>query len=83
MNLTMVPMWVLSGVFFSSSNFPAAVQPFIQALPLTALIDALRAVMLEGATLGAIRGELATLAMWTDRALRDRAPYLQMALACH
>ena len=48
MNLVMVPMWLLSGVFFSSERFPKAVQPFIQALPLTALNDALRAVMLEG-----------------------------------
>ena len=65
MNLTMVPMWVLSGVFFSSSNFPEAVQPLIRALPLTAVVDALRAVVLEGATLGGIRAELATLALWT------------------
>ena len=64
MNLTMVPMWVLSGVFFSSSNFPEVVQPVIRALPLTALVDALRAVVLEGATLGGIRVELATLAAW-------------------
>ena len=46
-------------------QFPAAVQPLIHALPLTALIDALRAVILEGATLGGIRVELATLAGWT------------------
>jgi ABC-2 type transport system permease protein len=65
MNLMMVPMWVLSGVFFSSSNFPEAVQPLIRALPLTALVDALRAVVLEGATLGGIRTELATMAAWT------------------
>jgi len=64
MNLIMVPMWVLSGVFFSSSNFPAVVQPFIRVLPLTALVDALRGVVLEGATLGGIRLELATLAAW-------------------
>ena len=51
MNLVMLPMWVLSGIFFSSERFPELLQPFIQALPLTALIDALRAVMLEGATL--------------------------------
>ena len=51
MNLMCVPMWVLSGVFFSASNFPEVVQPFIQALPLTALVDALRAVVLEGASL--------------------------------
>jgi ABC-2 type transport system permease protein len=64
MNLSMVPMWVLSGVFFSSSNFPEAVQPLIRALPLTALVDAMRAVVLEGATLGGIRPEMATLAAW-------------------
>ena len=64
MNLIMVPMWVLSGVFFSSSNFPEVVQPFIRALPLTALVDALRGVVLEGDTLGGIRLELATLAAW-------------------
>lgn len=65
LNLTMVPMWVLSGVFFSAANFPDAAQPFIQALPLTALVDALRDVVLEGATLTAVSGELAILALWT------------------
>ena len=65
MNLASLPMWVLSGVFFSAANFPAALQPVIQALPLTALVDALRAVILEGATLGAIRGELMLLVAWT------------------
>jgi ABC-type multidrug transport system permease subunit len=65
MNLCMVPMWVLSGVFFSSSNFPEGIQPLIRALPLTALVDALRAVVLEGASLGGIRLELVTLAVWT------------------
>lgn len=65
MNLIMVPMWVLSGVFFSSSNFPEVVQPLIRALPLTALVDALRAVVLEGAPAGGIRRELLTMAAWT------------------
>jgi ABC-type polysaccharide/polyol phosphate export permease len=46
MNLTMMPMWIVSGVFFSASRFPNVVQPFIQALPLTAAIDALRGNML-------------------------------------
>ncbi len=64
MNLSMVPMWVLSGVFFSSSNFPQAVQPLIQALPLTALIDALRSVVLDGAGLAGVWRELAILAGW-------------------
>ena len=40
MNVTMMPMWIVSGVFFSSERFPAALQPVIQALPLTAAIDA-------------------------------------------
>lgn len=65
MNLVMLPGWVVSGVFFSSANFPAVTQPFIHALPLTALIDALRAVMLDGASLVGVSGELAILAAWT------------------
>ena len=64
MNLVMVPMWLLSGVFFSSERFPNAAQPFIKALPLTALNDALRGVMLEGRSLAAIGGQLAVLAVW-------------------
>jgi ABC-2 type transport system permease protein len=64
MNLVMLPMWVFSGVFFSSSNFPRAMQPFIQALPLTAVNDALRATMLEGAPLRAVLGELGITAAW-------------------
>jgi ABC-2 type transport system permease protein len=65
MNLMSVPMWVLSGVFFSASNFPDSVQPFVQALPLTALVDAMRRVVLEGATLSSLWRELAVMAMWT------------------
>jgi ABC-2 type transport system permease protein len=63
-NIVMVPMWVLSGVFFSAQRFPDAVQPVIKALPLTALIDALRANMLQGAGFVQIERELATLAAW-------------------
>ncbi len=55
MNVVMMPMWILSGVFFSAQRFPDVVQPFIKALPLTALIDALRANMLQGAGLRAAR----------------------------
>jgi ABC-type multidrug transport system permease subunit len=64
MNFVMVPMWLLSGVFFSAERFPKAAQPLIQALPLTALNDALRAVMLEGKGPGAIAAALAILAAW-------------------
>ena len=65
MNASMVPMWVLSGVFFSSENFPAAFQPFIKALPLTATNDALRGTMLRGETWAAVGPELAVLTAWT------------------
>jgi ABC-2 type transport system permease protein len=65
MNMISVPMWVLSGVFFASSNFPDALQPFIQLLPLTALVDAMRAVILEGASFPSIWNELAIMAGWT------------------
>lgn len=61
-NLVMLPMFVLSGVFFSSANFPAALQPLIRALPLTALNDGLRAVMNEGAGLAGVLPQLALLA---------------------
>jgi ABC-2 type transport system permease protein len=64
MNLIMLPMWVLSGVFFSASRFPAVAQPLIRALPLTALVDALRAIMLEGAGLPAVSGRLLVLGVW-------------------
>jgi ABC-type multidrug transport system permease subunit len=65
MNLVMLPMWVLSGSFFSASRFPDAAQPFIRALPLTALNDALRAVMNEGAALATVAPEMAVLAVWS------------------
>jgi ABC-2 type transport system permease protein len=64
MNLVMVPMWIFSGIFFSTERFPATMQPFVQALPLTALIDALRGVMLDGSGLAAIGSELLILAAW-------------------
>jgi len=64
MNLVMLPMWVLSGVFFSTANFPASMQPFIRALPLTALNDALRGVMLEGASLAGVAAPLGLCAVW-------------------
>ncbi len=64
MNFVMVPMWIFSGIFFSTDRFPAALQPFVQALPLTALNDALRALMLDGAGASALAPELALLAAW-------------------
>jgi ABC transporter DrrB family efflux protein len=64
MNLVMLPMFVLSGVFFSSDRFPDAVQPFVKALPLTALNDALRAVVLEGSGVSAQLVPIGILAAW-------------------
>jgi ABC-2 type transport system permease protein len=64
LNFVMLPMWILSGVFFASSNFPDPAQPIIQVLPLTALIDALRAVTNDGETLAGVASDLAILAAW-------------------
>ncbi len=64
MNLVMLPMFVCSGIFFSPDRFPAAVQPLIKALPLTALNDALRATILEGADLPSQTGRIAILLVW-------------------
>ena len=64
MNLVMVPMWIFSGIFFSTERFPPAMQPFVQALPLTALNDALRGVMLEGTGLVPLLPEIGLLAAW-------------------
>lgn len=64
LNLILMPMWVLSGVFFSSQRFPDAVQPFIKLLPLTPLIDSMRSVMIEGATLGDVAGDVGLMVGW-------------------
>ncbi len=64
-NLIMLPMWVASGIFFSADRFPDLVQPIIQILPLTALIDSLRAVMLEGAGPGGVASDALILAAWS------------------
>jgi ABC-type multidrug transport system permease subunit len=63
-NVVMMPMWIFSGVFFSYEHFPAMAQPFIKALPLTALNDALRATILEGASLPSQSTRLLILALW-------------------
>lgn len=63
-NAIMLPMWVLSGTFFSASHFPDVMQPFVRALPLTAVNDALRANMLQGASLTVVMPQLAVIAFW-------------------
>ena len=64
MNLVMVPMWIFSGVFFASENFPDVMQPFISLLPLTALNDALRGVMIDGVGITALMAPAAVLVAW-------------------
>jgi ABC-2 type transport system permease protein len=64
MNAVMMPMWIVSGVFFSAQRFPDAVQPIIKALPLTAAIDGLRATMLQGAGMAQLSPQLAVLSVW-------------------
>ena len=64
MNLVMLPMWILSGVFFSATRFPAVIQPMVRALPLTAAIDALRGNMLQGMNLGQLVIPVGILFAW-------------------
>jgi ABC-type multidrug transport system permease subunit len=65
MNFVMLPMWLLSGTFFSAERFPALLQPLVQSLPLTVVNNALRAILNEGAGLAAMTAPLAILAAWT------------------
>jgi ABC-type multidrug transport system permease subunit len=64
MNLVMLPMWILSGVFFSASRFPVIIQPFVRVLPLTAAIDAIRGNMLQGTTLAHLVAPVVILLAW-------------------
>ena len=64
MNFIMLPMWLLSGTFFSSERFPQVLQPFIKALPLTALNSALRSVMNEGSALSSNWIPITILLAW-------------------
>lgn len=63
-NLISIPLVLLSGVFFSKTNFPEAMHPVIELLPLTALNDALRKVALEGLGLSSCGFELAILGVY-------------------
>jgi ABC-type multidrug transport system permease subunit len=64
MNAVMIPMWIGSGIFFSNERFPELVQPFLDLLPLTPLITAMRGVMLEGATLVGLWPQLLLIIAW-------------------
>lgn len=65
MNLVMMPMYFLSGVFFSYERFPEFMHPIIRALPLTAMNDSLRAVVNDGKGLLELVPEMAILSGWT------------------
>jgi ABC-type multidrug transport system permease subunit len=64
MNVVMMPMWIVSGVFFSAQRFPDILQPVIKALPLTAVIDALRVNMLQGGGLARAGPQMGVLGAW-------------------
>jgi len=64
MNLVMLPMFICSGVFFAASHFPDPMQPFVRALPLTALNDSLRAIMIDGAGWAVIGRPVAVMTAW-------------------
>jgi ABC-2 type transport system permease protein len=64
MNLVMLPMWILSGTFFSYARFPEAMLPFVRVLPLTALNDSLRAIMIDGTSLASLGRPLAVITVW-------------------
>jgi len=64
MNLVIMPMWIASGVFFSSQKFPDIMQPVIKVLPLTAVIDSLRANMLQGSNLAQLAPQIGIMLFW-------------------
>jgi len=64
MNFVLLPMWLLSGTFFSAARFPAVLQPFIKALPLTALNDSFRAVINEGLSVSTQWPQILILLLW-------------------
>jgi ABC-2 type transport system permease protein len=64
MNLVMLPMWVCSGVFFSAERFPDWMQPVVNALPLTALNQLLRGIMLDGQSLPSLLSQVGILTLW-------------------
>lgn len=65
MNFVMMPMWLASGVFFPYERFPDALHPLLRLLPLTALNDALRGIMLDGHSIFQLGFEIAVLVGWT------------------
>jgi ABC-2 type transport system permease protein len=63
-NLVTMPMSILGGVFFAYERFPDVVHPYIRALPLTALNDSMRAIMVDGAGWPQLWRPTLVLAAW-------------------
>jgi ABC-type multidrug transport system permease subunit len=65
-NLVTLPMAICSGVFFSAARFPEVFQPLIKLLPLTALIEAVRAVIINGVGLAAVTQQVIIMLVWSS-----------------
>ena len=63
-NLFMFPQYFLSGTFFPKTILPPSIHWLIEALPLTALNDALRKVAFEGSHLGDCWKQIGILGAW-------------------
>lgn len=63
-NLFMFPQYFLSGTFFPKSALPAAIQPIIKFLPLTAFNDAMRNIAFEGSSLFSTWPQLLIMGIW-------------------
>ncbi len=70
-NAALLPMMLLSGIFFSYHGFPDFLQPVIQWLPLTIFADAVRSVYLEGQSI---------LALWPSLIILTTAGLLMFLL---
>jgi ABC-2 type transport system permease protein len=62
--LATIPLMFLSGMFFPIETMPEAFQTVVRYLPITPVIDALRAIALEGAGIADLGRELAIIGAW-------------------
>jgi ABC-2 type transport system permease protein len=62
--LATTPLMFLSGSFFPIDSMPGWLQPAADLLPLTPLINSMRAIALRGAGIADIGSELALIAAW-------------------
>ena len=58
------PLMILSGAFFPTDSMPGWLQPVADLLPLTPLIDSMRAIALQDAGITDIGSELALIGAW-------------------